>query len=196
MTYLLIIIASNFWFVKPRFWITIVNVIGRSIDLLRLPRSRFPNLPLLSLSLFCLRPLPLVNIQNHLVLKKVLVHPHPLESHWLFSHGLVIFLWNPGLKEHLYFVTPISRPPHNETCFAVSTWPSLPYVSRLSSPHIFLFWLYMLNTLAKYSKIFFDSSICNFSKSPHSFCRWYFLYCQLLGLILAKLSMLIWRWLH
>jgi hypothetical protein len=33
----------------------------------------------------------------------------------------------------------------------------------------------MANTFAKYSEIFFDSSICNFSKLPRSFCRYTFL---------------------
>jgi len=43
-------------------------------------------------------------------------------------------------------------------------------VSSIFSPYLFI-WFYMTNTLAKYSKILSDSSICNFSKSSHNFYR-------------------------
>ena len=47
-------------------------------------------------------------------------------------------------------------------------------VSSIFSLYLFI-WLYMVNALVKYSEIFFDSSMCNFSKSPCSFHRRIFL---------------------
>jgi len=44
------------------------------------------------------------------------------------------------------------------------------HVSSIFSSYLFI-WLYMTNTLVKYSEILSDSSICNFSKSSHNFCR-------------------------
>jgi len=47
-------------------------------------------------------------------------------------------------------------------------------VSSIFSSYLFI-WLYIANTLAKYFEILSDLSICNFSKSPHSFYRCTFL---------------------
>jgi hypothetical protein len=47
-------------------------------------------------------------------------------------------------------------------------------MSLLSSLYISI-WLYMINTLAKYSEIFFDSSTCTFSKLPRNFYKYIFL---------------------
>jgi len=95
MTCLLTIIAFNFWFIKPTVksgsCVTTTNWISLSQDLYsfylidHLICWGCLNL-LFQIFLFLLG-----NIQNHITLKKVFVHPHPLESHWLLSHGLLIF---------------------------------------------------------------------------------------------------------
>jgi hypothetical protein len=51
---------------------------------------------------------------------------------------------------------------------------STTHVSFIFSQYL-LIWLYIANTLTKYSEIFSYSSMCNFSKSPHSFYRCTFL---------------------
>jgi hypothetical protein len=77
------------------------------------------------------------------------VHPHSLESLWLFPHGLAIFPWDLVLKEHPYFMISLLWPPHNGTSFTVSVGYSLPHVSLPSSLHISSFdcIYYIANTL-------------------------------------------------
>ena len=86
---------------------------------------------------------------------------------------IVIFPWDLVLKEHSYFATPLSWPPYNRTFFFFCRERrifSTTRVSSIFSSYLFI-WLYMVNILVKYSEILFDSSICNFSKSLHSFYR-------------------------
>jgi hypothetical protein len=89
-------------------------------------------------------------------LKKVLVHPHLLESHWLFFYGVFIFPLDLKLKENPYFATHLSRPQHNETSVAASVESSLPHMSLPSSPYISSFdciWPILLQIILKYSLI-------------------------------------------
>jgi len=118
---------------------------------------------------------PLRNIWNHHALKKVIVYPYLLESHWLFFYELVIFLWDLGLKKHSYSATPLLRPSYNETSFAISIRSFWPHMSLPSYHHISSFdclWLILLQSILK---ILSNSIIYNFSKSPCRFYRHIFL---------------------
>jgi len=183
MTYFLIIIAFNFWFLKPGSRISTINVTGRPICFMWLtgwPIEVASTSSSKSISSFFFSDLSssstLLAISRTILLKKnILVHQYPLKSHWLFTYGLVIFPWDLVLKEHPYFMISLLWPPHNETFFCSEHW--IFFATRFSSifsSYLFI-WLYIANTLAKYSEMFFDSSICNFSKSPRSFCRHTFL---------------------
>ena len=143
MTCLLTIIAFNFWFVKPTIkygsYVATTSWTSLSQDLYSLYLIDcliyWGCLDLLfQIFLFLLR-----NIQNHITLKKVFVHPYPLESYWLFSHGILIFLWDLVLKKNSYFTTSLSRPPYNGTFFAISVGSALPHVCLPSPPYITLF---------------------------------------------------------
>jgi hypothetical protein len=128
-------------------------------------------------------------------LKKVIVHSHPLESHWLFPHELVIFSWDLVMKENLYFTTPLLRSLHNGISFAASVRSSLPHVFLPPSLHISLFdciWPILLQNIMKYSMI---QAYVTFQSHHVVFVDVPFSYFQLFGLILAKFLMLAWRWL-
>jgi len=78
----------------------------------------------------------------------------------------------------------LSWSPHNRTSFVANIGFYLPHVSSTFSLYLFN-WLYVTNTLVKYSEIFFYLSICNFSKTPRSFCKCTFLTLLALDLILV-----------
>jgi len=93
-------------------------------------------------------------------------------------------------------MTPLSRLPHNETSFVASVRSSVPHVSLPSSPCISSFdyiWPIFLQSILKYSLI---QTYVTFQSHHVVFVKVHFSHCQLLGLILAKLSMLTWQWLR
>jgi hypothetical protein len=99
------------------------------------------------------------------------------------------------LKENLYFTTPLLRPLHNETFFAINVGYSLPHVSLPYFPHIFSFnciWPILLQSILKYSLI---QAYVTFQSYHVVFVDVPFLHCQLIGLLLVKLLiMLICMW--
>ena len=86
---------------------------------------------------------------------------------------------------------PQSRPLYNGTSFVVSIGSYLPYMSLSSSLHNSLFdciWPLLLKTILKYSPI---QAYVTFQSHHVDFIDVLFSHCQLIGLILAKLLMLI-----
>jgi len=139
VTYILTIIAFNFWFFRPGSQIAFVSWIDRPIDLLRLPWPPLPNLPLPFFLFVLSMSSTLLRISRTILLWKKCLCTHVLFNLIdLFPYGFIIFPWDLVLKEHPYFATPLSGTSHNRT-FAVSVRSFLSHVFLASSPNFFSF---------------------------------------------------------